>query len=267
MQKLLFPVACLIFAPLLLGSPPGAWAQNASPTPPKPDQPVKPSKYSGALPRGEFQDNQIETVPDQERRQLRETRYKNTYPEIEDSAESNLTAPGAKETIVVITDYVGPNDPLPVSRSAAVVVGTILSGKAFVSKDRTYVYSDFQVHVDQVLKEDPQTNLVVGGRMVVSRGGGSIHFPSGRVKDYINHGEGMPAVGSQYLFFLVRPDISEPEYEVIIGGAYELRNGIVHPLDDDNMAEFDNTSESALMSKVRAAIEGAKPCAGISRGN
>lgn len=252
-------ITALAFTPLR-GSPPLAWAQNASPTPPKPDKPLKPSKYSAALPTGEFQDNQIETVPDQERRQLRESRYKNAYPtEVKDSAESKLTAPGAKETIYVITDYASPIDPLPVSRSAAVVVGTILSGKAFVSKDRTYVYSDFQVHVDQVLKQDPQTNLVVGGQMVVSRGGGSIHFPSGRVKDYVNHGEGMPAVGSQYLFFLVRPDISEPEYEVIIGGAYEIRKGIVHPLDDFNMREFDNTSESELLSKVRAVIEGAKP--------
>jgi hypothetical protein len=157
----------------------------------------------------------------------------------------------------VIKDYANQIDPLPVSRSAAVVVGTVLSGKAFVSKDRTYVYSDFQVRLDQVLKQDPQTNLVVGGRMVASRGGGTIHFPSGHVKDYINHGEGMPAIGSQYLFFLVRPDISEPEYEVIIGGAYELINGRVHPLDDFNM-EFDNASESELISKTRT-IAGAKP--------
>jgi hypothetical protein len=232
----------------------GAWAQNA---PPKPDhdKSPKPSRYSAALPKGEFQDNQIELAPDQDRRQLRESRYKGAYPEIKDPADSNPTGP--KETIYVIKDYAQPIDPFPVSRSAAVVIGTILSTKAFVSKDRTYVYSDFQVRVDQVLKQDPQANLVVGGRMVASRGGGTIHFPSGHTKDYVNHGEGMPAIGSQYLFFLVKPDIPEPEYEIIIGGAYELRNGKAHPLDDFNM-DLDNTSESELMSKVRTAT-GAKP--------
>ena len=251
-------ITALAFTPLR-GSPPGAWAQNASPTPPKPDhdKPLKPSKYSAALPRGEFQDNQIELVPDQERRQLRESRYKGAHPEIKDAFDPNTPATATKETTYTITDYVGQIDPLPVSFSAAVVVGTVLSGKAFVSKDRTYVYSDFQVHVDQILKPDPRTNLVVGGQMIVSRGGGTIHFPSGRVKDYMNHAQGMPAMGSQYLFFLVRPDISEPEYEIIVGGAYQLTNGKVHPLDDYNL-EFDNTSESELISKVRA-IEGAKP--------
>lgn len=236
----------------------GGWAQNTSPTPPKPDhdKSPKPSRYSAALPKGEFQDNQVELAPDQDRRQLREGRYKDTYSEIKDPADTNPAGP-AKETIYVINDYAQKIDPFPVSRSAAVVIGTILSGKAFVSKDRTYVYSDFQVRVDQVLKQDPTANLAAGGRMVASRRGGTIHFPSGHIKDYVNHGEGMPAIGSQYLFFLVKPNIPEPEYEVIIGGAYELRNGMVHPLDDFNM-ELDNTSESELITKVRAAT-GAKP--------
>lgn len=237
----------------------GTWAQNTSPTPTQPDhdKSQKPSRYSAALPKGEFQDNQVELAPDQDRRQLREGRYKDTYSEIKDPTDTNPTGP-TKETIYVISDYAQKIDPLPVSPSAAVVIGTILSGKAFVSKDRTYVYSDFQVRVDQVLKQDPTANLVVGGRMVASRGGGTIHFPSGHIRSYINHGEGMPAIGSQYLFFLVKPNISEPEYEVIIGGAYELRNGRVHPLDDFNM-EFDNASEPELLSKVRAAIAGATP--------
>ena len=38
----------------------GAWAQNTKPNPPKPDhdKSPKPSRYSAALPKGEFQDNQ-----------------------------------------------------------------------------------------------------------------------------------------------------------------------------------------------------------------
>jgi hypothetical protein len=236
----------------------GAWAQNTSPTPAKStDKALKGSRYSAELPKGEFQDNQIEMVPDQDRRQLRESRYKGAYSEIKDPADSNPTGP-AKETIYVIKDYADKIDPLPASRSAAVVIGTVLSSKAYVSKDRTYVYSDFQVHVDEVLKQDPQMNLVVGGRIVASRGGGTIHFPSGRINDYVNHGEGMPAIGSQYLFFLARPNIiTEPEYQVVIGGAYELRNGMVHPLDDFSL-ELDNASAQEVMSKVRAAV-GTKP--------
>jgi hypothetical protein len=40
----------------------GTWAQNTSPTPTQPDhdKSLKPSRYSAELPRGEFQDKQIE---------------------------------------------------------------------------------------------------------------------------------------------------------------------------------------------------------------
>jgi hypothetical protein len=250
-------------ATLALACCAACWGQTTAPTSPTPakpkpaDEPLKGSKYSAELPKGEFQDNQIEMVPDQDRRQLRESRYTGAYAEIKDPADSNPTGP-TKQTIYVIKDYADRLDPLPASRSAAVVIGTILSSKAYVSKDRTYVYSDFQVRVDEVLKQDPPMNLVVGGRIVASRGGGAIHFPSGHTNDYVNHGEGMPAIGSQYLFFLSRPSaITEPEYQVITGGAYELSHGEVHPLDDFS-PELDNASEQELISKVRAAV-GAKP--------
>lgn len=214
---------------------------------------IRPSKYSAPLPRGEFRNEQIELAPDAERRQLRESRYKGTYPEVRDPAETDPTGP-AEESIVVINDYAEPIDPFPALRAAAVVVGTVLDGKAFVSSNQTYIYSDFHVRIDQVLKPDPSANLAVGGQLVASRGGGAIHFPSGRIRNYVNQGEGVPAVGSQYLFFLVKPNIPEPEYEVIIGGAYELRDGKVHPLDDLS-TEFDNASQQQFLAKVQLAIK------------
>ena len=82
----------------------------------------------------------------------------------------------------------------------------------------------------------------------------TIPFPSGHIRNYINSGEGYPAVGSQYLFFLVKPDFPQAEYEVIIGAAYLLSGGKVHPLDDSQLGQFDNMSESVFMSKVELAI-------------
>jgi hypothetical protein len=243
----------LIIALTLRASPPIGAAATGSPQ--KLDSRIKaPSKYSAQLPTGEFQDNQIELAPDQDRRVLRESRYKGTYDEVKDPADTDPTGP-TEDAVVLINDYAEKVDPFPASRSAAVVIGTVLSGKAHVSKDRTYVYSDYQIRIDKVLKQDPASNLAVGGQLVASRGGGTIHFPSGHIRHYVNHGEGSPAMGSQYLFFLVKPDIPEPEYEVIIGGAYELRNGKVHPLDDLGMA-LDNISEAEFLGKVEAAIGG-----------
>jgi hypothetical protein len=119
----------------------------------------------------------------------------------------------------------------------------VLSGKAFASKDRTCVYSDYQVRVARVLKQDAIASIAVGEQIVASRGGGTIHFPSGHIRDYLNNGEGFPAIGSQYLFFLGKPNFPQPEYEQITGCLYQLRGGKVHPLDTAQLTLFDDMSE------------------------
>jgi len=214
----------------------------------------KTTKYSDAPAKGEFQNQSSELASDQERRVVRESRYKNTYPEITDPANSpNSTEPG-EDSVMTIHDWTAPLNPFPVAPSAAIVVGTVLSGKAFVSKDRTYVYSDYQVRVDRVLKQDASANLVAGEQIVVSRGGGTIHFPSGHIRNYLNNGEGFPAIGSQYLFFLGKPNFPQHEYEQIVGSLFQLSGGKVHPLDTEQLSLLDDMSDVVFLSKVEQAI-------------
>jgi hypothetical protein len=70
-------------------------------------------------------------------------------------------------------------------------------------------------------------------------------------------GHGLPAVGAQYVLFLVRSIPNQPEYETIIDSGYELRGGRVYPL-DDAAVEYEGTDARALLDKARTAIEGAK---------
>jgi hypothetical protein len=103
----------------------------------------KPTKYSDIPAEGEVENNSNELGSDQQRRVVRESRYKGTYAEITDPA--NTAQEPSEDYVVQISDYAAPLDPIPVAPSAAIVIGTVVSGKAFVSKDRTYVYSDYQV--------------------------------------------------------------------------------------------------------------------------
>ncbi len=237
--------------------PPQASAQNQQNDSEKGDAErlKKPTKYSDVPAKGEFQNNHSdELVSDEDRRVERESRYKNTYSEITDTGSSGIAPESTEDYVLQISDYAEPLDPFPAARSAAILIGTVLTGKAFVSRDRSYVYSDYQVRVDRVLKQDTSSNIAIGERIVVSRGGGTIQFPSGHIRNYVNNGEGFPAIGSQYLFFLVKPHIPEHEYEQIIGSLYQLSGGKVHPLDDEQIAPFDDMSEFVFLSKVEQAI-------------
>src|SRR4029077_4894977 len=123
----------------------GAWQQNPrqNPHPATGKLIRKSSKHSDFHVKGEFQDNQIESAPDEYHSQVRENYNRGIYPEITDPGDQ------IEDSTVVTYQSVGKVDPFPVSLSAAAVIGTVLSGKAFVSKDRTYVYSDYQVRVDE----------------------------------------------------------------------------------------------------------------------
>ena len=78
--------------------------------------------------------------------------------------------------MVQIKDHAAPLDPFPVAPGAAIVIGTVLRGKAFVSSDRAYVYSDYQVRVYRVLKQDRSASLADGEQIVVLRGGEQYTF-------------------------------------------------------------------------------------------
>lgn len=122
----------------------------------------------------------------------------------------NITDPGLYDSgrehdlTTRVVDYMDGGDALPVSHSTAIVVGTLLASRGFVGEDHTSVYSEHRFSVGQVLKSDDPA-LVSGTTIVGTRLGGSVHFPSGHIRDYIIKGEGVPKVGAKYLLFLWRP--------------------------------------------------------------
>ena len=48
---------------------------------------------------------------------------------------------------------------LPVERSTAVVIGMVKSAHAYVTPDKTGLYSEFQVATDTVIKNDPNNMI------------------------------------------------------------------------------------------------------------
>jgi hypothetical protein len=152
-----------------------------------------------------------------------------------------------------IDDGSGDTDELPVHESAAIVIGTVKTAKAFLSHHRTSVYSDFQITIEQVLKRDLAHPIFPEDIIVGSRPGGSVHFPSGHVTTFVIQGAGFPQVGKRYVFFLARPDKNLSEYSITM--AYELTSGgNVLPIDDAVDKQFDGMKTGQFMERLRDAI-------------
>lgn len=231
-----------------------------------------PSRNSGPAPVGYVDrdmndvDRDLESPEEQTYRREREKRYK-----VEVVNESKITDADLLTATIIDSVPTGAQSPdprgIPASSSDAVVIGTVLGAKAYLDNSKTFIYSEYQVRVDDLLKQDTACStgtevcvpvtLASGAQVIVSRLGGTIHFASGNSRQAAMYNEGFPAVGSQYILFLYRARTAT-EYSIVFRSAYELRNGRIYPLDDNANEDFNGMRADVFLEAVRKAIGGVK---------
>jgi hypothetical protein len=145
---------------------------------------------------------------------------------------------------------------LPVERSAAVVIGRIMSSKAYLTPGKTGIYSEFEVAVDTIAKNDPNNPIKTDTIITVERNGGRVRMPSGKiVLSWENH-QNMPREGGRYVLFLTHDfqTLNDAGKDFYILTGYELTDGQIRLLDDTlpghPITRYNGTSESALLNDL-----------------
>lgn len=156
--------------------------------------------------------------------------------------------PNSVSDSMVRVDYVNLKLPaLPFEQSSAVVVGQVTDARAFLSNDKSGVYSIFQIQVNEVLKNSNKSPINNGTTIYVERDGGRVRFPNGRLHMYTIDKLDMPKTGLRYVLFL-----NEEESDFTILTGYELRNGKVYPLDElPNLLTYESSDELIFLSELR----------------
>lgn len=116
---------------------------------------------------------------------------------------------------------------LPADKSDLIIEGEVTGAQAFLSDDKTGIYSEFTIRTSKILKAPAHLSVSAGDTVVAERSGGKVKYPSGKVIRYRIEGQGMPALGERYLFFLART--AEGNYRLLT--AYEIRGDKVFALD------------------------------------
>lgn len=149
---------------------------------------------------------------------------------------------------------------LPVAQSDAIVLGEITDAQAHLSDDKSGVYSEFTIRIDELLKNSDQSPLAAGSLAVAERPGGKVKFPSGKVQRYGIDKQGMPRVHGRYVLFL-KSNGQGQDFTIVTG--YELRNGAVFPLDNARSGSggselpfdaYKGANEINFLASVRDAI-------------
>jgi hypothetical protein len=108
-----------------------------------------------------------------------------------------------------------------------VAIGAVTGAKAFLSGDQVAIYSEFGFQVNQILKN--KTGIQSGSNQIIlTRFGGKVRFPSGRIIYQGLNGVYLPKTSRQYLMFLNYDAVSQ-SFDILTG--YEFNNNHVIPLD------------------------------------
>jgi hypothetical protein len=140
---------------------------------------------------------------------------------------------------------------LPLEQSDAVVIASTLSRGAFISNDRSGIYTELSVRIEEALKGN--SDLLQKDRVIdINRLGGVVRYPSGEESLFSIDGQEMPSVGKRYLFFLkAMPDGAD--FQIITG--YELSPSGVKALDwPVQFAEFNGLDQATFLFKLRDSI-------------
>lgn len=104
---------------------------------------------------------------------------------------------------------------LPVAKSDVIVIGEVLNAEAHRSENKLNVFSNFEVKVEEVLKG---ASLTTGNVIKVQRLGGFVNYPNGKKVLFRLVGNGMPAVGARYAFFL---KVLDEDYSILTGYEFD----------------------------------------------
>jgi hypothetical protein len=205
------------------------------------------------------QDNQVPVVdfdspePDDsvrpEQRRKKNARYDNNDHVRKDDSYSDAVA----STLFSEWDFDVPA--LPVAQSAVILIGEVTGGRAHLSNDKTGIYSEFPVRVEEVFKNGTSSPLKAGSRVFLEREGGAVQYPNGKKYIYRIGGMNMPRVGLRYVFFLKSVG-DEESFQIIT--AYELQQGgEVFPLDSPGQFKaYRGMEQVTFFEQLKNAIAG-----------
>lgn len=151
---------------------------------------------------------------------------------------------------------------IPAKQSDAVIIGEVKSAKAYLSEDKTSIYSEFEISNPKVLKNTTSEKIIPKTPIAIIRSGGGVKLLSGKIIYRFNPDTPMPKAGEKYAFFLKYAD--DIGFSIIT--AYELTQGQVIPLDGlmrngliirqyAGQQSFRGMSETDFVNQVKFAIE------------
>jgi hypothetical protein len=137
---------------------------------------------------------------------------------------TDLTTMDPNQSVSV--NVCGPAKPfLPTVYTPVIVLGTVVSAQPYLTEDRSSIYTEYSVRVEEFLKKDGLPLQKAGELLVVDRPGGKLRLKSGKVIRYSWSGSNIARPlkpGERCVLFLER---IHDGFDIRLGPAFLLREG------------------------------------------
>ena len=149
--------------------------------------------------------------------------------------------------------------PLPVADSDTVVIGEVVSFQPYFSNDKTSIYHELTIRIEQILKDNSSIAKENGSIVIIGRGG-ALRLPNGKVAQQFVPPpvENDIRVGERYVLFLLYRREAEA---FLVWKPWGLRTGHAIPMarSDIRDAEIGSSpyagmSEAAFLNEVRDSV-------------
>lgn len=138
-----------------------------------------------------------------------------------------------------------------VCRADAVIVGTITRKESQLTEDQNFIFTDHEVAVEEILKNNPRAPLASGSSISATREGGAVEW-NGRIFRVLPEDLDPPATGERYLMLL--HFIPETGAYLMYGdGTFHLTQQAIRALGPTARAEMDKdkTDPIAFIDRIR----------------
>lgn len=209
-------------------------------------QQKKQAELVAQFPTVDYDVTEVGNTPDENaRRKEKNSRYDKRYFVSKDPN------PGVSESAVILEGYKVPA--LPANQSSLIVVGEVLDSHAHLSNDRSGIYTEQSIRIQEIIKNTVSSHLTAGHVITGERQGGIVRYQNGHRRLYHLAEEGMPSAGRRYVLFLGAIEHSK-DYRILTG--YELSpNGVV-PIDTSRQFKtYEGYDPDSFLKVVRAAIQ------------
>jgi len=142
-----------------------------------------------------------------------------------------------------------PPPTVPTEESDLIISGKVIGVKAFMSSDKSSVYSEFTIKINEILKNSGVAGLKAGDSITIDRAGGVVRYLNGQEVLYLDSDDGLPEAGREYALFL-EADKKSGNYKVVT--LYELQQNQTIPLDSGrNVDDIKRMGKHEFLRTIR----------------